>query len=369
MVQTETEPLAALRRPTLRDVAARAGVGTSTVARVVHNEGYVADDTRRLVLEAIAATGFRINAVAQHLRTQRTDVLGHVLHSISPNPFFAEVALGAEQAAAASGRTMLLALTNGDPDLERRGVEALIQRRVDAILFTTVVDPANVALAVAARVPVVQVERPCAVATASVTVDNHRGAWEAASHLADLGHRRIACLAVDPGPSPDHGTPTHHDRVEHERLQGHRDALRDHGLPDDPALLGLAGSYYDMPAARTLVGAWLDLPRPERPTAVFATCDILAAAVLQEVHARRLRVPDDLSLVGFDDTVADHLAPRLTTVRQPMPELGQAAVRLALAAVRGEPAAGTASERLAARLVVRESTSHPPAGPFPAGPA
>lgn len=346
------------RQPTLKDVAARAGVSVSTVARVLHNQGYVAPDTREVVAAALAASGYQINVVAQGLRKRRTTEIGHILHSISPNPFFAGVALGSEQAAAERGRTVVLYNTGGDPAIERLGVEALLRRRVEAILFTTVTDPANLDLAAAAGIPVVQVERLSGIETHAVTVDNYRGAFEATDHLLALGHRRIACLGVDPVSRSPTG-PRHRRVVERERLSGFLDAVASHGAEVDDTLVILGESYYDLDAARRAAREWLARPPASQPTAVFATCDLLAAGVLQAAYDAGLRVPADLSLVGFDDTVAGHLSPPLTTVRQPMADLGRTAVRLALAAIEAGPDAKPLRERLATDLVVRSSTGPP----------
>jgi DNA-binding LacI/PurR family transcriptional regulator len=114
----------------------------------------------------------------------------------------------------------------------------------------------------------------------------------------------------------------------------------------------------DVPATRAAVRRWLQLPLARRPTAIFATCDIMAAGILQETHVCQLRVPDDLSLVGFDDTYASHLTPPLTTVQQPMAELGRTAVRLAMTS-RANELASPLRERLTTRLIVRESTAPP----------
>lgn len=347
------------RPSTLKDVAERAGVSVSTVARVLHANGYVATPTREVVAAALAECGYQINTVAQRLRTQRSAEIGHILDSISPNPFFAGVALGSERAAADYGCTVLFHNTHGDADQERAGVEVLLQRRVAAILFTTVTDERNVALAIAAGVPVVQVERVSDVPTHAVTVDNYRGAFDATEHLLRLGHRRIACLGVDPDLRSEALTPPHRRVVERERLSGYHDALRSFGLVRDDAWLTLLPSYYDLPAARATASRWLHLPVDRRPTAIFATCDIMAAGILQEAHLCNLRVPDQLSVVGFDDTYASHLTPPLTTVRQPMDELGRAAVRLALLPPENGAHGGPRRERLTTQLIVRESTAPP----------
>jgi LacI family transcriptional regulator, galactose operon repressor len=360
------------RAATLKDVARLARVSTATVARVLHNNGYVAEETRAAVEVAIAQTGYQLNAVAQGLRKRRTLTLGHVVLHLSPNPFFAGVALGVEQAAAASGCGVLVVNTHGDPAHERLGVETLIRRRVDAILFTTCVDAANARLALAAGIPVVQVERSTPVATHAVTVDNYRGSFEATEHLIGLGHRRIAYLGETPEGASNAPAGRRSRIVERERVSGYVDALRIHQLPVDDTLIDLRGTYNDLGHARAATRRFLALPIAQRPTAIFATCDLLAAGVLQEIYVARLRVPDDLSVVGFDDTHAAYLAPPLTTVAQPMVEIGRTAARLVLdqlvdlpshpsAGANGQPRVLTA--RLATRLMVRESTGPAPTPP------
>jgi LacI family transcriptional regulator len=352
--------------PTLKDVAERAGVSTATVARVLHNNGYVAEETRRQVEAVLSETGYQINAIAQGLRTQRTYTLGHVLQSIAPNPFFAGVAVGVEQEAAAHGCSVVLFTTQGDPERERMGVETLIRRRVDAIIFTKIAHESNVELAIHAGIPVVQVERLASTPAHAVTADNYVGSYEAIEHLVRLGHRRIAFIGVDPSRNAESGGALrtveigHQQSVETERMAGYVDALAAHDVPMYDELIDLGDTYYDLDRARMAMRRLLALPRDVRPTAVFATCDMLAAGALQEIHAYPLRVPEDISIVGFDDTYAMHLTPPLTTVRQPMFEMGEAAARLAIAALTaGSERPAPCLERLQTRLVERESTAPP----------
>ena len=352
---------------TLKDVAERAGVSTATVARVLHGSGYVARETRELVEAAIRETGYSINAVAQGLRKRRTFTLGHVLHSIAPNPFFGEVARGAEQEASAAGCGVVMTTTDGDAERERLGVQTLIRRRVDAILFTTLTSGDNVELAVRAGVPVVQVERVSHVPTSSVTADNAAGSYAAVEHLIGLGHRRIAFIGVDPNQPSRHdaglgGVELHRRRtIERERLSGYLAAHADADVVVHDELVELGGTYYELERAWTAVRRLLARPAAARPTAIFATCDMLAAGALQEIYAHRLRVPEDISVVGFDDTYASHLTPPLTTVRQPMVEIGQAAAHLAIQALHaGEQDHDPHQVRLTTSLVLRSSTCPPP---------
>lgn len=354
------------RDATLKDVARLAGVSTATIARVLHNNGYVAPETRRVVEAAIAESGYRVNAVAQGLRKQRTFVLGHVLKSIAPNPFYATVALGAQQEAAEHGCGVIVFNTQGDAAAERNAVETLLRQRVDAMLFTTVTDDANVRLAMSAGAVVVQVERVGTAMTHAVIVDDHHGAFQATEHLIALGHRRIAFLGVDPDMPLIDGTrllvtgEAERRSVDRDRLAGYCDALTAHGLSIDDALIDLGDTYYSPERGRAVTRRLLALDRANRPTAIFAGCDLLAAGVLQEMYDQGLQAPRDLSVVGFDDTFAAHLAPALTTVAQPMLELGRIAARLAIeAAVNGNGVESIRQERLAMRLVVRASTGPP----------
>jgi LacI family transcriptional regulator len=344
------------KNATLKDVARVAGVSTATVARVLHNNGYIAPDTRELVTAAIQKTGYRMNMIARNLRTQRTGVVGHILHSIVPNPFFANVALGAEQEARKNGWNSVIINVQGDAKLERAGVEAFIQQRVDAILFTTPVSETNVRLALEANVPVVQIERPTSIVTHTVLIDNYTGAVEAVEYLIERGHRRIAFMGGDPA-NQFFGR-----YVERERLAGYRETLKKHGLPLDEELIILS-PYYSLNDAfpgEHYVSMKHILQSANRPSAVFVSSDMLAAYVLQEIYACKLSIPEDISVIGFDDTYAPYLSPPLTTVQQPMLEIGKAAVNLILQQSQEDEKSNTSGifhqMRLATRLVVRSST-------------
>ena len=310
----------------LKDVAKLSGVSTATVARVLHNNGYVATATRERVESVLAETGYQMNVVAQGLRKQRSFTIGHSLHTITQNPFFARVALGVEERVLPEGYGVFIFNAQSDAERERLGVEMFIRRRVDVVIFTTAKSEENVRLVVEAGIPVVQVERLTPVTTSAVLIDNYVGAREAMQHLLDLGHRRIGFIGGDPGLYPYANL--RKQTVEEERLAAYRDALTEAslGVPEELVYLGRYASLED--GGRNGEGyrhmrRLLELDG--RPTAVFATCDILAAGALQAVYEARLRVPEDISVVGFDDTLATSLTPALTTVAVPMWDVGQAA--------------------------------------------
>jgi LacI family transcriptional regulator len=354
------------KNTTLIEVAERADVSIATVSRVLRNKGYVAPQTRKRVEEAIRATGFRVNAVAQGLRSQRTLTIGHLMQSIAPNPFFAQVALGVEGEARRHGYSVLLFNVNDNAQFEAEGLNRLIERRVDAVIFTTAVDAANVAAAVAAGIPVVQVERYTPVATHMVRVNNYIGSAAATQHLIELGHTHIAYIGVDPAQgSTNTGYPGHRE-VDEQRMAGFTETMQHYHLPVKQNLLRICRNYGGVgdiataPAEAFEAARSLLAERP-RPTAIFATYDIFAAGVLQAVYEAGLRVPADISVIGFDNTYAPYLAPQLTTVDQPMLDIGRAAARIVVQTLQEEPPPlSLRTETLATRLVVRASTGPAP---------
>jgi DNA-binding LacI/PurR family transcriptional regulator len=360
--------MASTRSPaTIKSVAARAGVSTATVSRVLHNNGYVAPKTRKRVEGVLRDSGYRLDAVAQALRRQRTITLGLILHGILPNPFFAEVAMGVEQAAVEHGFNVLMFNTDGDPKREREGVESLLGRRVDGVIFTTALRAENVELVLDAGVPAVEAERRLCERAPAVVIDNYAGAREAMAHLLDLGHERIGYIGeADTFQEPDGRVL---DRVRRERFAGYREALEEAGIHVSEAHL-IRGQYPLEPGGWGGVGTGRDymqalLEQAPTITAVLAASDLLAAGALQTLYERSIRVPTQISIVGFDDTFASRLAPPLTTVRQPMFEMGLRAGHLAIRLLEegtvngGEDADSIVTEWCKTSLVVRQSTAPP----------
>lgn len=339
------------KKPTLKDVAREAQVSTATVARVLHGRGFVSKDAQKQVEKAIKKTGYRLNILAQSLRQQRTKTIGHLLTSISPNPFFAGVELGVESEAIQNGYSVLIWNVFEDPAREALGVETFVQRQVDAIIFTTPIDPKNVETALSAQIPVIQVERPTKVKSHKVLVDNYSGAVSATEHLINLGHKRIGYIGGDPQSFLTDIS------VDEQRLTGYRDALKKNKITTSNDLY-TTGKYYSVEDGYHAMEKFL---AEGEITAVIASCDILAAGVLQAIYDHNLRVPQDISVVGFDDTYAPYLSPPLTTVRQPMFEIGQTAARIAIEALAGTKVQQDVFriEHLSTQLTVRASTSSP----------
>lgn len=341
------------RKVTMKDVAETASVSTATVGRVLHGRGYVSDEARERVQEAIQKTGFRLNMVAQSLRRNRSMTIGHLLTSLVPNPFFAGIEMGVEQEAIRFGYNVLLWNVLSDPAREREGVETFIRRQIDAIIFTTPVDPKNVELAKQAGVPVIQVERPYREDTHLVLVDNLTGSAAAAEHLIDLGHRNIAYIG-----KKFMSKATLREAVDLQRQAGWYETLRKHGTVPRPEWYAGA-DLYSIEEGFQATQAFLSLQ--PAITAIMTACDILAAGALQAIYQRGLRVPEDISVIGFDDTYAPFLTPPLTTVRQPVYEIGCEAARLAIELAQ-EPVTSQHNlqvRKLETSLIVRSSTGVP----------
>jgi LacI family transcriptional regulator len=326
-------------RVTIRDVAARAGVSVATVSKVINNRYGVASDTTARVQAVIDELGYQASLVAQSLRNHRTNVIGILVADLEP--FSAELLKGAADAIRGSGFELVIYSAGGHASdrvgWERRYLSRLSGTLIDgAVLVTpTVVDVNYGAPIVAIDPHTGQSGLP------TVDSDNLRGAQLATGHLLGLGHRRIAMLTGRPD-------------LESARLRerGYREALAAAGVAADESLIRV-GAYdpdVSMEQARLLLSA------PSPPTAVFAANDVSAIATIEVATDLGMRVPADLSVVGFDNIPESALcAPPLTTVEQPIRKMGERSIELLLRLIRGEPA-GATHITLATNLVVRQST-------------
>ncbi|WP_432543698.1 LacI family DNA-binding transcriptional regulator [Kineococcus sp. SYSU DK002] len=358
------------RRPTISEVAQHAGVGRSSAARVLGGYGSVSERTRKQVLNSAAALGYETNELARSMSTGVTRTIGVVLADIT-NPFFAAVLRGISDATRAAGYGTLVVNSDEDPALEDEAVRLLVGKRVDGIVIAPAGGRRAAAEALrwaASRgVRVVQVDRTLDdLAVDAVVMDNRDAAREATRRLLDAGHSRIA-LAWGPAVPPGTGARVSARRLTElaarveissvgERYLGYAEALRAAGVEVDPHLVMTGRQTAD--GARAFTAGVLD---GHAPTAVVCTEVEATIGVLAEVRARGLSVPDDLSLVSFDDSPwAGVLRPTLTTVRQPVQLLGEQAAARLTARLRGEDGP-PAVVHLASILVDRESVAAPPA--------
>ena len=336
----------------MADVAARAGVSTATVSRVLSGALQARPATRERVLEAVRELDYRPSRVARSLRIQKTQTLGLIVSDIT-NPFYPELVRAAEDAAHERGFAVLLGNASEDAGREADYLDLLAEHRVDGIVVASSgLSERQARWLERASVPVVLVN--CEIPGGdlpAILSDNRSGGRQATEHLLFLGHRVIGLIK---------GPPT--SAAADEREDGIRGALADAGLPHD-ALRTAVGDGHVASAARALAEL---LAADASITAIVCHNDMTATGALGEARARGLRVPEDLSLVGFDGIeLGRHLDPPLTTIRQDVGTMGHWAVEwLAARLGSGGAALRTGSVvRLPVTLLVRGSTGPAPRRP------
>lgn len=305
------------KRPTIIDVAERAGVSIKTVSRVINNERHVSTETRTRVRKAVADLGFEANEQARGMRSQKEE-RSHVvaqLYGDHGGPYTADIQIGLLSRCRYFGYHLVIEeLDYRSPDVERHTRDLLRRLKIDGAVLTAPLtdNPIIQGVLNEAGVPYVRVT-PLVESRhlPSVRSDEKRAAYQLTQHLIALGHRRIGFIR---------GLENH--AATHLRYAGFEQAMGEAGLAIDPALIedGEFRYFAALPCANRL------LSHADRPTAIFASNDEMAAAVIKVAHERDLRLPDELSVVGFDDVpTAEMLWPPLTTVRQPVVKLGAAA--------------------------------------------
>lgn len=320
-------------------VALEAGVSAASVSRILNGTAGVSDDKRAAVEEAIARLGFVPNPVARGLAGGRTQSIGVVTQAID-SPFYGGAHRGIEDTLSRAGYSPLFVSGKWAAAHEARCIDALRSRRVDGLIVLTGRLSDAALSAVARELPVVVTGRALkAPGLVALDFDDFEGARLATDHLLQLGHRRVAFITGDLR-HPDGKA----------RLRGYRAAIEAAGLAHDPALV--ASGDFTEGSGLAAVEQLLDAGTPF--TAIFAANDQMAFGAGLALHRRRLRVPQDVSLVGFDDLAsAVYAIPPLTTVHHPVYELGQMAARAMLQLLDGEVPALSLP---APRLVVRESS-------------
>ncbi len=331
-------------RPTIIDVAERAGVSKSTVSRVLQGAGQrVSPETQAAVWDAIHALGYERNAVASSLRTERTFMMMLMTPDIT-NPFWPEVARGLQDTVEPAQYSVVLANSDWDVAREKQFLQTLRRNRFDAL----VINPTAVS-----NQDLLDLHTPTVVLGVGnefpdfdvVGSDSRHGALEALNYLYILGHRRIACIWGQ-----------HRAGWAQTRLNGYLDFLRQHALPHDECLVieapfDLAGGHWAM---RLL------LALPERPTAVFAANDILAIGALRAACEAGLTIPGELSIIGMDDIYAAAMTtPPLTTMAKSKYETGRWAAQYVLERLNGQAPPAGRRRALPCQLVVRGTTAPP----------
>lgn len=335
------------QQTTLAQIAAAAGVSTMTASRALAGQPGVSADVRAELRRLAEEMGYETNRVARKLASGSSRVIG-VLASGLDTPFVAALVTAIARAGAAAGNDVLI---DAIIDYERRakgGVMQLLQQFTDGVIAVLPYEHGFITTLSRARIPVMTIDHPRAHAEfPSVAADSYGGARAALAHLAQLGHRRIAFIGGAPQLESSH-----------ERRRAYDDAVAVLGLTRDASLV-LDGDY-TLEGGRRAAERLLKLKK--RPTALFAANDLSAFGAMAVLQQGGVRIPDEISVVGFDDIpAAAQWHPSLTTVRQPVDELGRAAVQTLLALISGL-LAPTPQLILPTELVVRESS-----GPVGAG--
>ncbi len=335
-----------MKRPKLLDVARNAGVSPATVSRVLNNSAPVRPGVRNLVLASLHSLGYEARIPRSTLRSTIALVIPDIL-----NPFFTEVARGVQDEAGLDGFTPVLLDTIEDAEREARGLRLLLLRPVSGIILcaSRLSSDDLIALRGRHRIPFVVVNRNIDHPEIScVIVDCEAGGYRAAHHLLELKHTRIAVLK---GPSQSEPARA--------RQSGIEKALGEAGVSLRPEWCFT--SFPNMDGGFQAMSALLALALGTRPTAVIAYNDMMALGALNAVRAHHLRVPEDISIVGFDDiAIAAHANPPLTTVAQPKYSMGKLAMQILRQMIQGNLALGDGYTLLESPLVVRESTGLAP---------
>jgi LacI family transcriptional regulator len=331
---------------TIKEVAERARVSVATVSRVVNNSGYVSTDLRERVEEAMHTLHYKPSALARSLRRQETHTIGVLVPALN-QPFFGTLIFAMEKTLFTGDYRTLICSSEEDPLKEATYVDILLRQRVDGvILVPTGHSTEGVSRLLQAEVPVVLIDRDFPnLSISRVLSDNFGGANAGMQHLLALGHRRIALIG---GPS--------YSQVTRARVEGAEQAFRDFGAVYDPSLLMIG----TLPEFELGYQAALSLmKRADPPTAIFALTDVVAVGVLHAAAQLNLTLPDDLSVMGFDDIpLAAYTIPELTTIAQPIYGMGQTAVEILMRRLHNQHQP-LETIQLDTRLVVRKSTAPP----------
>lgn len=333
---------------TITDVARAAGVSISTVSRVMNGTTPVSAELREQVLAVVQELGYQPNRLAQNLRNQSVAAIGVIIPDIRA-PFFSMVVRGIEDACFANDHTVLLCNSDDDPEKELLYAEELYRRQVDGIIFASAWgwqfnDPIEDLHR--RGVPLSLINRTVSdLPVDMVLVDKTTGNFMATQHLLELGHRTIGCITMRSGGGADE-----------EEVKGYRQALQRWQVPVDESLIV---SSVPLPGEGRLAAQKL-LSRTPRPTAIFARSDALAMGVLFAAWEMGIKVPDELSVVGYSDAPhVQYLTPPLTTIRQPQYEMGNRAAKALFERI-ARPDLSQRQTIIQPQLMVRGTTASPP---------
>jgi len=330
---------------TIVEVAKKAGVSLGTVSRVLNNDAHVSDETRQHVSTVIEELGYVANQQARSLKGRKTNVIGVLVPNLA-NSYIGEILHGIDTELALHKLEMMLFTTHRAAAKEASYVANIVRGMADGLLvilprsFNDYTDTLT-----HFHFPFVLIDyQGSGVSFPSVGATNWQGGYSATEYLIKLGHKRIGFItgSIDLGCSQD-------------RLSGYRSALRTHHLKEEPELI-YEGDFLQ-PDGYKGASVLLDLPEP--PTAIFASNDLMAMGAMDAIRSRGLRIPEDISVIGFDNIQQSAMVhPPLTTVQQPLDQMGRVAIQLLLGALK-DPNKDAGRIELPTELIVRSSTSVP----------
>ncbi|WP_123042368.1 LacI family DNA-binding transcriptional regulator [Cohnella candidum] len=324
------------------DVARKSGLSVVTVSRVLNNSSSVRPKNRDKVLQAMKELDYQPNAAARSLAKGKTGIIGLTLTTLQDS-FLDAVVKEINDRLAEHGYFLALAISSGDDDSFRRSL--FQEDRVDGvILLSPLREDEYVMELKKKRIPFVMLDNQHQTSSApSVIVDNFKGGYEATRHLIELGHRKIVHIR---GPEPFLSSK--------ERERGYRAAMAEAGLP----ALNVEHATFDVSSGYRIARGWIE--KGTLPTAVFAADDYVALGVMDALKNEGIRIPGDVSVVGFDDQIlSSEFRPMLTTVRQPADKMAKSGVDLLLRSMAGTASKRNATVLLEPELIVRESTAPP----------
>lgn len=333
-----------IKNITIKDVAEHAGVSTATVSHVINNTRHVENATRERVLNSMAILGFRLNYLARSLRSGETKTIGLIVPDAS-NLFFADIARKIENIGYRNGYSVILCNSDNDLAKQRSYINTLIAKHVDGTIFISAGESKeDLEELKNCGIPIVVADRNVPLNLADVVLlDNEKAGYDATKYLIDLGHQLIACITGPLDVSPSFL-----------RVEGYRKALSENQIqvPEGYLVFG----DYQFKGGQNAMMQLLEVN--PRPTAVFVLNDMMAIGAISSARRMGMKVPEDISIIGFDDIeLAIAVNPALTTMAQPIEEIAELATNLLIEKMQGNDEDWHNKEhKLSAKLVIREST-------------
>lgn len=335
-------------KPTIYDIAKLAGVSTATVSKVFNGTGNISDKTKLRIMDISTEMNYRPSVLASALAGKKTYTLGLLIPDLA-NPFFAEIARNIEDRANELDFNLVICSTDNNTDKEIRYIHLLRQKKVDGIIIATGISKEVITKELIDQdIPIASIAREISLLSGSaVIVDDFTGGYTATEHLVQLGHKKVAIIAENLSVMSSR-----------ERIRGYRYALEEAGIPCDENLILISDFTLEAgkAVARKLFEAY---DASNRPTAIFACNDLLAIGVMQVAKENDIKIPEQLSIVGFDNTILASITdPQLTTIAQPIQAMGRQVVDIIINEIN---IANTVKQRvvLSPELVVRGSTKSP----------